>query len=173
MERRSETSDVMPRVGAVVDPRKGLAVWLCAGRTRRGMSLDDVAKVTKIQPRILERLEAGKLEGLPADVFVRGFVRSFARCVGLDEEEALRRYAACGPGGAGALGDTPGNPTYLGNNNKMTGMTGMTGMAGMTGSNSPDITPAARALVEAMGELVPGTASAARTTPRRMVAVEV
>lgn len=60
------------------------------------MSLDDVARVTKIQPRILERLEAGKLDGLPADVFVRGFVRSFARCVGLEEAEALRRYAACG-----------------------------------------------------------------------------
>lgn len=63
---------------------------------QRGLSLEAVAKVTKIQPRILERLEAGKLEGLPAEVFVRGFVRSFARCVGLDEDEALRRYAACG-----------------------------------------------------------------------------
>jgi hypothetical protein len=62
------------------------------------MSLDDVSKVTKIQPRILERIETGKLDGLPAEVFVRGFVRSFARCVGLDEDEALRRYAACGLG---------------------------------------------------------------------------
>jgi len=60
------------------------------------MSLEAVAKVTKIQPRILERLETGKLDGLPAEVFVRGFVRSVARCVGLDEDEALRRYAACG-----------------------------------------------------------------------------
>jgi hypothetical protein len=60
------------------------------------MSLEAVTKVTKIQPRILERLEAGQLDGLPAEVFVRGFVRSFARCVGLDEDEALRRYAACG-----------------------------------------------------------------------------
>lgn len=59
------------------------------------MTLDDVARVTKIQPKILERLEAGKTEGLPADVFVRGFVRSVARCVGLDEDEALRRYGAC------------------------------------------------------------------------------
>ena len=63
---------------------------------QRGLSLEAVSKVTKIQPRILERLEAGKLEGLPAEVFVRGFVRSVARCVGLDEDEALRRYAACG-----------------------------------------------------------------------------
>src|ERR1041384_6157007 len=102
MERRSERSDSTgngPRSDTVVDARTGLALWLRAGRLQRGMSLDDVSKVTKIQPRILERLEAGKLEGLPAEVFVRGFVRSFARCVGLDEVEALRRYAACGPGG--------------------------------------------------------------------------
>jgi cytoskeletal protein RodZ len=100
------------------------------------MSLDDVAKVTKIQPRILERLEAGMLDGLPAEVFVRGFVRSFARCVGLDEREALQRYAAC------ALG-------------------------------SQDLTPAVRALVEVMADLAPGSATAARATPRKMHAVEV
>ena len=135
MERRPEPSD-SPRSEPVVDPRTNLAVWLRAGRAHRGMSLDDVAKVTKIQPRILERLEAGKFDGLPAEVFVRGFVRSFARCVGLDEREALRRYAAC------ALG-------------------------------SQDLTPTVRALVEVMADLAPGSASAARATPRKMQAVEV
>src|SRR5882757_334233 len=98
MERRSERSGTAGQRPETVDARMSLALWLRAGRTHRGMSLDDVAKITKIQSRILERLEAGKLEGLPADVFVRGFVRSFARCVGLDGEEALRRYAACGLG---------------------------------------------------------------------------
>src|SRR4051812_39444925 len=100
MERRpapTERSD-SPRSDSVGDARHSLALWLRAGRSHRGMSLDDVAKVTKIQPRILERLEAGQLDGLPADVFVRGFVRSFARCVGLDEAEAQRRYAACAIG---------------------------------------------------------------------------
>ncbi|HVK86386.1 MAG TPA: helix-turn-helix domain-containing protein [Kofleriaceae bacterium] len=81
-----------------------LALWLRAGRTHKGMSLESVAKVTKIQPRILERLEAGKLDGLPADVFVRGFVRSVAKCVGLDESEALKRYMAAT--GAGAPSET-------------------------------------------------------------------
>ena len=119
-----------------VDARTSLALWLRSGRAHRGMSLDDVAKVTKIQPRILERLEAGKLEGLPAEVFVRGFVRSFARCVGLDEGEALRRYAAC------AIG-------------------------------TQDLTPTVRALVEAMADLAPDSASTARATPRRMQAVDV
>lgn len=68
------------------------------------MSVEDVAKITKIQARILERLEAGKFDGLPAEVFVRGFVRSFARCVGLDETEALQRFSAISAaiGGSGA-----------------------------------------------------------------------
>ncbi len=77
-----------------------LAMWLRTGRAQRGMSLQDVAKVTKIQPRILEQLEIGKLDGLPAEVFVRGFIRSFARCVGLEEAEALQRYAQCAPAAA-------------------------------------------------------------------------
>src|SRR5664279_3314169 len=78
-----------------VDPRTSLAMWLRAGRAERKLTLDDVARVTKIQPRILEKIEAGNLEGLPAAVFVRGFVKSFARCVGLDEGEAVQRYGEC------------------------------------------------------------------------------
>src|SRR3954468_23161691 len=95
MERRPERSERSgsPRSETIVDARVSLALWLRAGRSQRRMSLEDVAKVTKIQPRILDRLEAGKLEGLPAEVFVRGFVRSYARCVGLDETEALERYS--------------------------------------------------------------------------------
>ena len=97
MERRSEptiTSSSPTRSGTVVDAKMTLALWLRAGRAERGMTIETVSKITKIQPRILERLEAGKLDGLPAAVFVRGFVRSIARCVGLDETEAMRRYTA-------------------------------------------------------------------------------
>lgn len=92
MERRSDRS-AQSASRTVVDAKMSLSLWLRAGRTNKGLSLEDVAKITKIQQRILERLEAGKLEGLPAEVFVRGFVRSYARCVGLDETEALQRYS--------------------------------------------------------------------------------
>ncbi len=88
MESRARTSPA-------ADPRTSLAMWLRAGRAQRQLTLDDVARVTKIQPRILEKIEAGQLEGLPAEVFVRGFVKSFARCVGLDESEAIERYGQC------------------------------------------------------------------------------
>jgi hypothetical protein len=87
--------DSRARTSSTVDPRTSLALWLRAGRAQRNLTLDDVARVTKIQARILEKLETGQLEGLPAEVFVRGFVKSFARCVGLDEGEAGERYGAC------------------------------------------------------------------------------
>ena len=80
--------------GGSVDARMSLATWLRAGRDRRKLTIEDVAKITKIQPRILEKLESGQLDGLPAAVFVKGFVRSFAKCVGLDETEALDKYSA-------------------------------------------------------------------------------
>jgi hypothetical protein len=87
--------------------RLSLALWLRQGRAQRGMSVEDVAKVTKIQPRILESLEAGKFERLPADVFVRGFVRSIARCVGLDADEALARFVAASNAAGVPTGTAP------------------------------------------------------------------
>lgn len=60
------------------------------------MSLDDIAAETRIPPRSLVSLEAGRFEELPADVFVRGFLRSYARCVGLDADDVLRSYSALG-----------------------------------------------------------------------------
>jgi hypothetical protein len=80
--------------------RLSLARWLTTGRQKKSLSLDEVAKVTRIPVRTLEKLEGGDHIGLPADVFVKGFVRSFARAVGLDENDALERFSMCGAGAA-------------------------------------------------------------------------
>jgi cytoskeletal protein RodZ len=61
-------------------------------RESRTLSLTDVARVTKIPSRALEQLEAGRFDDLPADVFVRGFIRSYCRTVGLSSEDVLRQY---------------------------------------------------------------------------------
>jgi cytoskeletal protein RodZ len=99
---RSDRIDLATAGGAggSTDARTNLASWLRQARCARKLSIDDVSRITKIQVRILEKLESGRFEGLPAEVFVRGFVRSFARCVGLDEAEALERYGACAEGEA-------------------------------------------------------------------------
>src|SRR5437764_8946185 len=61
-------------------------------REMRRLSLRDVAGATKIPRSTLEQIEAGNLAELPADVFVRGFIRSYARAVGADEAEPLHGF---------------------------------------------------------------------------------
>jgi cytoskeletal protein RodZ len=61
-------------------------------REKRQLSLKEVAGATKIPRATLELIEAGNLDDLPADVFVRGFIRSYARLVGTDEAEPLHNF---------------------------------------------------------------------------------
>lgn len=58
------------------------------------MSLGDVQAVTKIRIDYLEALEAGKPEDIPGEVFVKGFLRSYANAVGLDAQTLVERYKA-------------------------------------------------------------------------------
>lgn len=70
-------------------------------RETKGLTLDDVASKTRIHPDFLIALEEGNYTKLPDQVFAKGFVRSYARSLGLDEEEAMRRFE----GSAGAFYD--------------------------------------------------------------------
>lgn len=56
------------------------------------MSLQDVSKATRIQVKYLELLEGGAYEKLPADVYVRGFLRSYARYLNIDEQALVKLY---------------------------------------------------------------------------------
>lgn len=56
------------------------------------MDLDDVERRTKIRKKYLEALEDGDWSVLPGEVYARGFVRSYAECVGLDGLELLEKY---------------------------------------------------------------------------------
>lgn len=58
------------------------------------MSLAEISKSTKIQVKYLEYLEAGAYDQLPADVYVRGFLKSIARHLGLDENALLKLHAS-------------------------------------------------------------------------------
>jgi cytoskeletal protein RodZ len=66
----------------------------CLRRARelRQLSLRDVAGTTKIPRSTLEQIESSNIADLPADVFVRGFIRSFARAVGTDASEPLHGF---------------------------------------------------------------------------------
>ncbi len=67
-------------------------VLLRRAREKRGLSLGDVADKTRISPRWLQALEEAQLDILPAPVFVSGYLRSYARLLGLDGQALLERY---------------------------------------------------------------------------------
>ena len=61
-------------------------------RTRRGVSLEEIARLTRVAPRYLVALEADASENLPAPVFIRGFIRAYCQALGESPQEALSIY---------------------------------------------------------------------------------
>lgn len=61
-------------------------------REIRGISLKEISDATKISKRFLEAIERNDHKTLPAPVFTRGFVREYARYLGLNSEEIVNRY---------------------------------------------------------------------------------
>ena len=62
-------------------------------RETKGLTIDEVASKTRIRTDFVKALEDGNFAKLPDQVFARGFVRSYARSLGLDEEDAIHRFA--------------------------------------------------------------------------------
>lgn len=81
-------------------PRTGVAMWgnvgteLRQARERAQLSLQDIATRTKIRVPLLEAIEREEFERLPAGLLTRGYLRAYAREVGLDPESIVRQYVA-------------------------------------------------------------------------------
>ncbi|MBI5331894.1 MAG: DUF4115 domain-containing protein [Betaproteobacteria bacterium] len=67
----------------------GFGQQLKAGREATGLSTVDVASKLKLTARQIEALEAEDFQHLPGEVFVRGFVRNYARLVGINPDDLL------------------------------------------------------------------------------------
>ncbi|OGH08477.1 MAG: hypothetical protein A2152_04030 [Candidatus Levybacteria bacterium RBG_16_35_6] len=65
---------------------------LAEARFRKGLNLEDVSKITKIKMEFLEAIEKGEYERLPSFAYAQGFVRNFAKLVGLPEKETLALF---------------------------------------------------------------------------------
>ncbi len=73
---------------------------------QKKISLEEVAISTKISIRILQAIEDGDLSKLPAKPFVRGFIQSYGRYLGLDTKEVLDKFQE-------AVGATKPQPQIL------------------------------------------------------------
>jgi cytoskeleton protein RodZ len=67
---------------------------LRASREAKGVSLDSLAHTTRVQPRILAAIERNDVSAVPPRPFGRGFVRAYAREIGLDPDQTARDYFA-------------------------------------------------------------------------------
>src|SRR5262245_1314118 len=63
-------------------------------REERQMSVEEIARATRVPMDSVTRIEADQFDELPGEVFVRGFLKSYARAVGLPAEDVLARYTA-------------------------------------------------------------------------------
>lgn len=62
-------------------------------REERGISITEVAEATRISPHYLQAIEVDDYRTLPGGIFNKGFIKSFAKYVGVDEASALADYA--------------------------------------------------------------------------------
>ncbi len=61
-------------------------------RENAGVSLAEVSNFTKVKQEHLQKIEEGDFDSLPPDVYIRGFIRSYANYLGLDPKEVLKYY---------------------------------------------------------------------------------
>ncbi|MEG3179885.1 helix-turn-helix domain-containing protein [Sphingomonas sp. LT1P40] len=71
-----------------IEPRGSVGSALCAARLRCAMTIEDVAAQTRVPIRYLAAIEAERFDLIPGRVYIKGFVRAFARTVGLCERWA-------------------------------------------------------------------------------------
>jgi flagellar biosynthesis protein FlhG len=80
-------------------------------RLQRGVELEQIARITKVNPSYLRFIEDDHFENLPAPVYVRGFVSAYARCLGLDPvrvvTDYMERFEAARPSATPSLLSAP------------------------------------------------------------------
>lgn len=79
--------------GPAAETKESVGEFFRQVRETKGLTLDEVAIKTRIHPEYLKALEESNFAKLPEQVFAKGFVRSYARSLGLDEDDAMRRFA--------------------------------------------------------------------------------
>lgn len=71
-----------------------LGRYLSGLREERGLSIEEVARVTRVASCYLNALEHEDFAALPASVFTRGYIRAYCQALGVPADDALTRYSA-------------------------------------------------------------------------------
>jgi cytoskeleton protein RodZ len=140
-------------------------------RESRGWTIAQVETATRISGRHLEALESANLSVLPAPVFTRGLVRSYAKHLGLSQVEAeeLLLKEEARQETTGVMPPVTARPTFGGESSSLLRLALIVLLLGVVGGVAYSVLPRYRTLMAASGDLV-GVASAASPSPAPAVA---
>ncbi len=79
-------------------------------RVARDMSVEDISRATKITRTLIRAIESDDFAKLPGGLFTRGYLRAYAREVGLNPEEVIARYRGGFEAAAAPQVETPPQP---------------------------------------------------------------
>jgi len=77
----------------IMSSSRGPGERLQAGRIEMDLSVEDVASRMHLSNDIVEAIEANNFNDITAPIFVKGYLRAYARIVSLDEDEMIQQYA--------------------------------------------------------------------------------
>ena len=78
----------------VLDSFQAIGADLSSARLELGMQVSEVAQLLRISRNYIKNIEAGDFDQLPGPTYVGGYLRSYARAVGLDQDAMPQRYRA-------------------------------------------------------------------------------
>ncbi|HEY1977791.1 MAG TPA: RodZ domain-containing protein [Candidatus Baltobacteraceae bacterium] len=84
-----------------------------AAREARGLSLSDVSEQIRIRSVYLAAIEEENWSAIGAPVYVRGFLRTYARFLGLDPEEVVASFNSAGPSQPAAVAERTPRGSYV------------------------------------------------------------
>src|SRR5438445_7311291 len=92
------TTSIVARSNSSIGSSMGesLGQYFRRGRDKKGWTLEEAASKTRILPQYLQAVEDDNYEQLPAEVFAKGFIRSYARSLGRNESEVLAKFNESG-----------------------------------------------------------------------------
>ena len=87
-EQDRENENAAPQTQVGIGPGERLQ----AARIKKGLSLEDVANRMHLSASILEAIEENNFDEITAPIFVKGYLRAYARIVALSEDEMIQQY---------------------------------------------------------------------------------
>jgi flagellar biosynthesis protein FlhG len=89
----AELAQLQAEIAREITPETAFTgALLSKARQARGVTLQDIAKITKISPMHLRAIEAEDYDALPAQVYVRGFLQQIAKALKLDPTQVTKTY---------------------------------------------------------------------------------